>query len=62
MGFKDLPQQNQLGSNKNSYGWRADGKLFKGGIEGAKFPTGASIRLDVNGFKEGDIVGCGLKL
>ena len=62
MGFKDLPQQNQLGANKNSYGWRADGKLFTGNIEGKKFPTAASLRLDVTGFKEGDIIGCGLIL
>ena len=51
-----------MGANKNSYGWRADGKLFKGAIEGTKFPTGAGVRLDVAGFKEGDIVGCGLIL
>lgn len=51
-----------MGANKNSYAWRADGKLFKGEIEGKKYPTVASIRLDVSGFKQGDIIGCGLNI
>ena len=51
-----------MGSNKNSYGWRADGKLYKGSIEGTKFPRRAQAKLDVAGFKKGDIVGCGLIL
>ena len=61
-GFKDLPPQNQLGANKNSYAWRADGKFFKGEIEGKKFPTADSEKSSVSGYKVKDIVGCGLIL
>ena len=57
---------NQLGiGEQNSYGLRADGLLFKKGVKssdsnGSKFITDKKVAF--TGFKEGDVIGCGLNL
>ena len=48
-----------------SYGLRADGLIFKKGVKssdsnGSKFIT--SKKVAFSGFKEGDVIGCGLDL
>ena len=58
--------QNQLGvGDLASYGLRADGLLFKKGVKssdsnGSRFIT--AKKQAFSGFREGDVIGCGLDL
>ncbi len=48
---KDFPLNKQLGTDKKSYGYKSDGKIYHGKVSGDDFGVK---------FERYDVIGCGL--